>query len=324
MSKAMVWYKATNPGKFCAGLSEVIKVDPDNVTARNNLGVMLVRSRQWGPALTNLAKAAAADSDVVLDNFDQVRWMAEQDGAAAMVLNDSDRMFRQVMTQLRLAKEHTGKSRWGNTWIADEEYRKFVNENGELDRQIAAIRTRVDSLRQPYAKLLARKKQMDDDRAALVARMRQSYTGTAFSYARDEASVAWIDSELPKIRSSISDMAAEVKRLQEDIGGVDARRHVPPHSGKLVMLKPDGKTELETITFTPPAPPPVFGKLSGQMKSRRGGSSASASRFIPSAGCHTLTRSERCEDRARCAGLDLGTPCRPRKNRGRTRCATHF
>ena len=58
----MVHYKAKQMRDFGIALGDVVKVEPNHVAARNNIGVLAAQQQHWDAAVANLAKAAVNDT----------------------------------------------------------------------------------------------------------------------------------------------------------------------------------------------------------------------------------------------------------------------
>ena len=124
-------------------------------------------------------------------------------------------------------------------------YQKYVNENNVLDKQIAGIRRLLDSM----------KKQHDQDQDAindfnkLPAPFAVAVAPGVAAYQRGGSDPTYYATMQARSNAAAADqqrLEAGAKKLQDDIKDLDAKKNVPTHAGKLIMLTTDGGT-LDTI-----------------------------------------------------------------------------
>ena len=103
------------------------KIDPNNVAAINNLGVLAARQKQWQVAFDLLLKAAgkSPDTDVLWDNFDQAFAMAQASGVTMTALIAADSQMRGVVGKIHKAGKRVGDTRWGNSWIPEKDFETY-------------------------------------------------------------------------------------------------------------------------------------------------------------------------------------------------------
>ena len=288
--KAAIWYKATpkNMGKYGQALGEVVKIEPDNVAARNNLGVLQAQHEQWGSAMANISKAAMnSDSDTIMDNLDQVLAMAEADGVTGPALTELDRLIRQTVAQMHNAKKHVGDNRWGNKWVKEEDYQKYLRENVEISKKVIAEEARFEALKKGHEQWVAKKSQLD---TTIKSYSTAGYSTGAGGYATPGTTyvdLTALNKQSADLGTQIKQAETEGKAIQNRIKTTLSTRNVPPHSGKLVLLDADGKAELESITPAGRRQGEAGGQravqlsLTGETPGMRRGLCA-----IPGRGCH--------------------------------------
>lgn len=153
LKKAAHFHKAHNLPKYSVALADVLKVDPNNVMARNNLGVNYAVQRQWAMAIGQLARAAAnsLDDETSLNNLDQVAALiADDDDAPDSLEAEADRAIRSVVEKLHAAKQHVGETRWGTKWISDKEYKDNLAKCAEINKKIAEYKRIGSKLQDDY------------------------------------------------------------------------------------------------------------------------------------------------------------------------------
>ncbi|MDD4890746.1 MAG: hypothetical protein PHU85_12550 [Phycisphaerae bacterium] len=257
VKKAARCYKDKKMREYGKALGDIVKIEPNNVAARNNMGVLQAQDKQWGAAVGNIGKAAIlGETEKILDNLDQVAAMAEQDGQSAAQFEQAIQL---VVTQLHNAKQHVGENRWGNAWVKEDEYRKNMAENAEIDKQIAAGKAKFQGMKAQNTQLLAAKTKAENDLKnaqssttvypGVVGRPGTGYgNGTTGYGVIDQTTINNLTNQVNQAKQAIAKLEADGKKCQADITAAEAKRIKPPHAGKLVLLDSDGKAELESIT----------------------------------------------------------------------------
>jgi Flp pilus assembly protein TadD len=257
LKKAVLLYKAKRTSQYGVALGEVLRLEPDNIVARNNIGVVYALQKQWQAACAALGKAAvASDDERVLDNLDQVVSMA---GSGE---SECERIMQQTVAALQ--PKHRGTARWGDSWIKEDDYQRYQRENAEIDRRVGGIRGKLDDLKQQYGKLAARRAQAESDIRGATSTV---YVGGRrfghYETITDEATVTKAQQELDKVREGARDIEAQVGKLKDEQTQTESKRNVPTHAGKLIVLAAD-KSELDSISVSvnldPGAKPKPDGK----------------------------------------------------------------
>jgi hypothetical protein len=206
-------------------LGQIIKLDPNNGVARNDLGVLAANQGEWGTAFNNLAKAAVnSDKDAVLDNLDLAMAKAANDRAAALVVTEGDRILQAAVQQMHAAHRHLGMGRWGNTWLAEEHIQTMRDENAQIDRQIARSQSMIGPLQ---AKCLALQQSAQHLREA-----------AAFYHNEDD--IALYSGQADYDQSQADGISQQIDALTGQIQDLQAKQHAAPHAADFVMLDQDG------------------------------------------------------------------------------------
>ena len=243
--KAMLFHKAGNLPKFGKALGEVVAkdLDPNNVVARNDLGVISALNKDWGGAVANLLKASVyADTDIPLDNLDQAIALAEADGLSADKIAAFDQQVRAAVEKLHRAKKHEGEQRWGNTWIKQDQYDKYTKENTDIDKQIARDQQLGESDQRRY---VAAQRDIAAYNSYIAANTTSvpgiaGTTSTVMTPPPAQLTTAYTNAQ-----TNMPALKADAAKLQKDIDALKAKKNVPAHADKLVLLNPEGG-ELES------------------------------------------------------------------------------
>ncbi|MCG3179583.1 MAG: hypothetical protein BIFFINMI_01921 [Phycisphaerae bacterium] len=233
--KFKVWLKAQKEPQAMAALAEVIKADPDNAAARNNIGVLSAKDKQWSPAIANLMKASVADQDVIFDNLDQALAMAEADrytGTTSAV-----GQLRALVGQLQRAGKHQGQQRWGNSWVSQADYDSYMKDNQDVDRKQGVVKSHMRILEKKYREAQNRREQ-----AQRKVDMYKNLSSSGSSPARQQA-----EKDLKAVDSDIKALQGEAEKLKAEQQNNESSRRTPPHAGQLVLLDVDGSTTLSTV-----------------------------------------------------------------------------
>ena len=274
--KGLACYKAKRFRESMAAFGDVIQIDADHLAARNNVAVLAAQQQQWGVSASHLAKAASlADNEAVLDNLDQVAWMAEQAGLHESAA-DADRKLRAAIAKLQSAGKHAGETRWGAKWIPEAEFRKLVKENNDIDTKTKADQARIDGLKPRYLQLQRDRDANQRDRQTWEQSLAgyqppKDQTAAQTQRVRDDYR-QWIQQAIDRTRNCEQDLRRvedEVAKLKSDISAIQAKRNAPPHAGKLVLLesdtaqgdavdiKGDDEVKPKPAVPKPPAPKPA-------------------------------------------------------------------
>ncbi len=239
MKKAMTFYRAKKMVEYGVALGQVVKLDGNHPAARNNLGVLAAQQKQWATAIVHLSKAGAVcDNDTVLDNLDQAIAMAADSGAASAATSD-DRSLRQVVDVWHAAGRRVGEARWGNTWVSEDQYKTYVKENAEIDRKIAVNNTQIGRLRHRYNNAM-KVKQLAKEARDNAAAGRYGNRGSDY-YER-------LAEEDKKADAELKEITDEVTARRADSDALAAKRNIPPHASRLVLLDTDGVGQLDTVS----------------------------------------------------------------------------
>jgi len=263
MKLATRYYKDKNQAKYGMALGKVVKIDPNNVCARNNMGVIQATQKQWAAAMANIAKAATlVDNDKILDNLDQVAAMAAEDtGSTGQSGADSQAIIQAVVAHIHNEKKHVGENRWGNAWVKEADYQKNLKDNAEIDRKIAADRAAFVTLKAQYVQADAERAKIEKDRRTALAYVPLNYgttVGGTTYFGNDPYYIGNLEKKKFEAIKLMTQCEKDGKAAVDDAKNVETKRVIPPHAGKLVLLDPDGKAELETVA-PPAAPKPAEG-----------------------------------------------------------------
>ena len=240
--KARIYYRQRQLTGYQGALGAVVRIKPDNLIARNNLGVMAAQKAHWTTALAHLAVAiAAGDDDRVFDNFDQVDAMAEAAGCPPDKLQRYDVELRRVILHLHRQGKHTNQTRWGNAWISQEQYEAYLKQNQDLARQVRLDCEKLTPLEKSWR---AQKRLKDDyDRIAFVY-----YKGLKFITIPTYQRMKWLEAQMPQIQAEIARLENEGRDICSQIRSALGSRNEPSHAGQLILIGPEGAETLETLS----------------------------------------------------------------------------
>lgn len=271
--RALSWHKANKPREATQAFADTVKADANHVAGRNNLGVMMAQQAMWDLAIANLVRAAGqTESDVVLDNLDQVIAMADAAGAADATVASYQSQVQQVVRRLQAAGKRSGENRWGASWISQADYDKYMKENAEVERGVTKDRTTLANLKERYS--ACNKAIKDYDNYVKTHTETSPSTTTPprtirlpcggcgypapdgmFDESADAQPMATYDPTVAqklanaasKARTEQAEIERKVAKLKENIRSADSRKNKPTHSDKLVLINADC-SELETLT----------------------------------------------------------------------------
>lgn len=247
IKKATLLHKAGRMREYGQALGQMLRIDPNNPAARNNLGVLMAQDRQWSTAMTNIGQAAAqTENDKFLDNMDAVWAMAEAHGASNLALDQMEAVIQRTVAQLHKSGKHLGQVRWGNQWISEQDRLRYVRENREVDRKVAVLRTRIKAMEPEYKRAQAT--------IAHIENRRQGGEGT--NVIDDPEHYRQLEQEVRQNQRRMAEIEATVAKLKEDIAQLRREKHVPTRSCRLVLVSlDDGEDTAIDIAKKDPADP---------------------------------------------------------------------
>ncbi len=248
-------YEANRLREANLALGDVLKADPENVPARNNLGVLAAVQKQWPAAIAQLCKAAGGDNDVAFDNLDETIERARADGYAGAA--SADAQVQGVVSKLHRRGKHVGEGRWGNAWVADADQQARRKEAAELDRKARQLDGKMRQLSGMH-----RGAKRDLDRAnEQVERYSKQKNSSQLKSAQAKAKQAQADVD------KIEDAA---KKLKAEADELDGQRPKASHAGRLVLLKLDGSELGEAAAPPDDADDPADDDDATRKKGRKG------------------------------------------------------
>jgi len=225
--KFQAFLKDKREKEAAGALAGVLKIDPNNVAAMNNIGVLDARQKQWQQAFDMLLRAAgkSPDTNAIWDNFDAATVMAEENGGASLV-QAADSAMRGLVAKIHKAGKHPNETRWGNSWISEEDYAKYAKENRQSGSKLVGIKSRIRSLKASKSKLERERKVLAD---------KDEKTST------DTAQIKQLDKKIEAIDKQLSELEDQAEK---------SKGNEPSHADKLVLLALDG-SELESLEAVP-------------------------------------------------------------------------
>lgn len=225
---------------------------PDHAPTLVNLAALQANFGQPERALWFLAqalKAAPGNEQVIANTIEALRLLPadERDGRNARA---ATALYERQEADLARSKSEQGLTRWGNTWIGED-------ERAAIEAQRQEVEARVAELKEEYDNLALNARRLEDDIQRNIATMRQM---EAASY-RVNAEGEPIRVPLPQIYyqmdQDVRRMQAQLARASTLMAGLDeqaARERQalpqPPFDGRLSFIGENGVP----VTLPPAAP----------------------------------------------------------------------
>ncbi|MCG3181147.1 MAG: hypothetical protein BIFFINMI_03521 [Phycisphaerae bacterium] len=182
--KAQLYYEAKRMRNYAQALGDVLKIEPDNEIARNNVGVIAARDKNWGVAITNLSRAAAVrGNETALKNYGQALFLWQESLVPDKLLvceawgwrhkdpywdalTEEEWRYRvrvslattramgdvresQIIDGIHKRGQHVGEWLWGDRWIDEKEYKARLKYDDDLQ---AKIRKNEEDIRNTVAR----------------------------------------------------------------------------------------------------------------------------------------------------------------------------
>lgn len=228
----------TNEKDAMSALMPVSKLDPNNASVMNNLGVLAARQRQWGEATRYLLVALnkSLDTDVLWDNLDQICAMASEYGgsAGAAVAASADSQMRLLIAKVRKGGQHAGETRWGNSWITEADY-------ATKKKDATAAASAAGKAAREVRELKGRRAALEHEKESLEKRY-----STTSGLQRPQT----ITDKISRITKNLQDLDTAIDKARKAVEAAGDKDEGPSHSGKLALLGLDG-SEMDSLDPKP-------------------------------------------------------------------------
>ena len=245
---ATACFRLKREREFGTAMGDVLKIDPDQPAAMNNLAVLLAASKTWPTSLRWSTQAARhSDSELVLANLEQIAALAAADKCLDPALATAQAQIHKTVENIHKAGAHADEARWCGQWISQADYNAFIAGNKAFDMEIAKLRDRIAKLQASYQQAKSVVDNYESSRQRLTDD--KNKPGRSDRYRRDiDAQLAQLAVQRDQAKDFIKQAEQDGGELQEQLRDMIGRKFIEGFAGRLVLLQADARTELAVVS----------------------------------------------------------------------------